>query len=1484
MGKFNLFLQQVNFKEDILRNAKLKNVFVDHYTKSWRFVVALDKAPTIEGFKQFEESLKLYFTILGTIDEVHVDFQIVDQNSWHEDALAYYYWALDEIIAKRSSCLIYKNYNTTFVDGVFTIHVDSHKRTHEEALKPLRQIFKHYGFKADYKVVVDESIPKSDQKLQQKQSRRVSEVTIYKRQEREPAKTVSTPTYRRSIDDKLIVPIKNIPKSNHELDKYLNTQNDPNFTIEGVIIELEIRKLKTATLLIMTIADGDDAIVVKQFLNYERQIDQANQFTEGLSVKAQGRVTYDTYIRDVVLMANVVETGNMTLKKERKEASKEKRVELHLHTKMSNLDGITSVEDYVDQAIKWGHKAIAFTDHDGLYAYPDIYKHTKGKNIKPIYGVELTYIDETKFKLAFDDADINLKDATYVVFDLETTGLSYMRDKIIEISAVKVRNMVIVDRFNSYVNPEEKLSEFTINLTSITDEVLKDAPTIEQIFPTFLEFCKDSILVAHNAQFDMGHLYQKANDLNIEIERFPVIDTINIARYFYSGELKRFNLRAVAKYFKVRLQQHHRAEHDAQATAEVFIKMLSFLIKKGAVNHNDINKLIDLNESWKYGFGSHLTILVQNQTGYKNLFKLISRALTDNFYNEPRLTRNNLFTHKEGLLIGSACYKGEVFESALYKTDKELEEAMGLFDYIEVQPPNAYKHLHEDLGEDAEFIIKSTIRKIILKAQALNKMVVATGDTHYLNPEDKIYRDVYIRAKLVGGGLHDLAHYKEAPDAHFLTTDEMLKQFEFLGENLAYDIVIKNTNAIANRIERIEALPSSLYTLQDDAFKDNLGVESIKEEVTQIVYENAHKRYGKELHPVVSARIDKELKTIINNEYAPIYYISYLLVKKSLEDGYLVGSRGSVGSSLVATLMEITEVNPLKPHYRCKNGCLTAFEKSEEHIYELTEFEVKIQDDFKGISSGYDLERKTCPVCKSELVKDGQDIPFETFLGFTGDKIPDIDLNFSGDYQAVAHQYVRELLGENYAYRAGTIQTVASRNAYGYVLGYLEDKNITDIRNSQVKRLAKDVEGVKRSTGQHPGGIVVVPNHKEIFDVTPIQYPANDVTANWKTTHFDYHSFEDNLLKLDILGHDDPTVIKFLMDYVKAHPEDFPFDNAFDIPVDDKNVYALFEGTSSIGVSEKDLECEIASFGVPEFGTPFVRRMLNETKPNTYAGLVKISGLSHGTDVWVGNAQSLIAGDTEHGEVEFDQIIGCRDDIMVDLVEFGMSPERAFEIMEFVRRGHPAKYKAKWEEYASEMIRNKVPAWYVWSCSQIKYMFPKAHACAYVLMAVRIAWFKVYHPRLFYSAFFSIRSVQFEHDTMASGVNAVRNRIHEIEHKPLYEQTQKEVDLLTTLQVAYEMYLRKIKLLPVDIHKSDATVFTIEKEGLRMPFVTLDGLGRSVAEEIVIERNNKAFRSKQDVKDRTRINKTVFENMEKIGAFDDLDEEVDIFEQGLFAL
>lgn len=1486
MPKYKLFLEQSKFESKIINESKLESCEISKKNKTWTLNIKLKEVVSVADLKPFLTNLKSYFLLPGVVSKVEVKLTFDKLKRLNDYARDYFEYICREVAEEKSRFLAFLSFKFDYTDEKYTIHLDRDSEYLMDSVPELKDKFHEYGLKVDVEAVVDEEIKTTiesiKENIQTQQELSNEQARLHEQRQKIEKKKI----FDRRRSKPTSVSISQIPINQYKLHQYMNEVGDTRFVVEGEVIMSEVRKLRTATLLQMTIADADDAIVVKRFLNTETQIFEAESIKEGDFVQVEGNAQYDEYLKDMTIMASTITFTENLAKVERMDRAKEKRIEFHIHTKMSPMDAVTSAEDYLKTAEKWGHKAIAFTDHNGLYAFPDIYKASKGLKIKPIYGVEMELVDDDAFKITSDAPDFNLRDANYVAFDIESTGLSVTNDKIIEIGAVKMVQGVVTDRFQTFVNPNRKLSQFVTDLTGIKDEQLVDAPQIEEALPKFLEFIKGTVLVAHNAHFDVDHIKQNAYNLGLEIPNNPVIDTLNLARYFYCNDLKRFNLDAVAKFFKVDTFNHHRADEDAKATSEIFMLMLLDLYKLGIETYKGINAYLSKNEKYKHvAFPPHINILVQNQVGYKNLFILVSEALTTYYYQGPRLLRRLLDEYREGLLIGSGCYEGEVFETALNKSNDQLLEVMEYYDYIEVQPPQAYTHVAEDIGENGKEIVKATILKIINAAKSLNKLVIATGDVHYLNKEDKIYRDIYINAPLIGGGIHKLLRAKERPEQHLLTTDEMLKAFSFLSPDLAYEIVVTNTNKLNDKIEPVKAFPDELYSLDDDAFKDLLGVNSINEEVTRLVNENLRAQYGPNPHPLILKRVEKELNSIISNHFAPIYYISYLLVKKSLEDGYLVGSRGSVGSSLVATLLKITEVNPLPPHYYCENHDFTALKLTQNEILEFGQSreQMKFEEVLNSVESGYDLPDRKCPICKAPLKKDGHSIPFETFLGFKGDKIPDIDLNFSGDYQATAHEYVRELLGEDFTFRAGTIGTVAERTAFGYVKGFIE-ANEYEIRGAQKDRLAKKLEGVRRSTGQHPGGIVVVPKSHSIYDVTPVQYPADDTSSTWKTTHFDYHSFEDNLLKLDILGHDDPTMIKFLMDYVHEHPEDFPFSRAQDIPLDDPKVYKLFQGTEVIGIKngKAQINSEVASYGIPELGTQFVREMLQDTKPNSFAGLVKISGLSHGTDVWLNNAIDLVKGTTEHGAIPFDDLIGCRDDIMVVLIEdYKMEPLQAFEIMEFVRRGRPSTQKAKWFEYVEIMKKHNVPQWYIESAGKIKYMFPKAHATAYIIMAMRIAWFKVYKPELFYSAFFSKRAVQFDYEVMMAGVNAIRNKLNQLQET--YNRTAKENDLIVTLGSALEMLQRGYKFLPVDIHKSEAKDFVIEKDGLRMPFVTVDGLGEIVVFDIVNRREEAPFTSLNDVRERTRINKTSFDRLEKYGAFKDLSEEKNIINDGLFA-
>jgi len=1141
MNAFDFFLKRNGYTNEIIKNSKLLEVEYDKKRKKWIFIIEFSNFVDADLLFSFTKAIKDHFKD-DLAHEIDVKIKHLKTDKFEEYALNYWVSTISHLGRKKASNSALREIKVDFKDNTFLMRVSKLSIWVKDVIPEIYEIFKDISIDAKVDYIIDDSLDEARKKYPDNITRNTL---------RYDDKNIVSRKISGNRKAKKVM-IKDIPIDGSKIEEYIINNGNALFKIEGKINSIEIKELTTATLLEAIIEDDSDAITIKSFINNEKDKDFAKSLTPLMYVELTGEARFDTFAADVVLMVEgKIEVNPKPEFIIRKDLEKEKRIELHLHTKMSEMDGICDVSEFVKRALYWGHDAIAFTDHNSLQAFPDIVKETNGKPIKPIFGVELDMVDPEKF-IVVEKVDENedLLDSTYVVFDIETTGLSVINDYIIEIGAVKIKNGEIIDRYQSFVNPEINLSNFIKDLTNINDDDLKDARLIENVLPEFINFIKDSILVAHNAQFDITFIRQKAFEIGFEINN-NYIDTLNLARYFYNDKLKRFNLKALSRYFKVELENHHRADVDAEATSKVWLKMLYDLREKRIKTSLDLYNAINMNESYKYMFPTHVTILAKNQVGYKNLFKLVSLALTKNFYQNPRILKSDISALKEGLLIGSACGKGDVFELALNGRTCDLIKAISFYDYIEINPPSYYFYLIEKRSLDNQYLIESVIKKIISEAKKQKKLVVATGDVHYLEKEDLIYRKIYIRTPVVGGGIHPLYGVENIPDQYFRSTTEMLAEFNFLGEEIAKEIVVTNTHLINKKIEKIKAFPDKLYSLDDDAF-NFMGISSIEAETKKIVLENATKKYGKNLHFIVKNRIEKELESIIGNKFAPIYYISHLLVKKSLNDGYLVGSRGSVGSSLVATLMDITEVNPLKPHYRCANGDFTAFKLSDDEIFSrgISENEKAFQKNFENIKAGYDLPDAICPICGKHLIKDGHDIPFETFLGFKGDKVPDIDLNFSGEYQAQAHNYVKDLLGEDYSYRAGTVSTVADKTAYGYVLGYLEDNNET-ARRAKIKILANKIKGVKRSTGQHPGGIIVVPKNKSIYDVTPIQYPANDTTSKWYTTHFDYHSFESNLLKLDILGHDDPTMIKFLMDYVKEKSEEFTFKDAVDIPLDD---------------------------------------------------------------------------------------------------------------------------------------------------------------------------------------------------------------------------------------------------------------------------------------------------------------------------------------------
>ena len=1487
------------FEQDFLANERisLSNVICSEENKTFKIFLKGERLIEVASLKKLVAGMKKLASdrLLRKYD-ISYSISYSDLRSSDEKLyVEYFRFLLTEIVVDYE-LLSLSNLNVSFDGKTYIAKHTASSKVNEAVVLKANKIFAQFGLNVDIKLeLIDKEVVKEIKNeiiLEEKQQmikniEEAKEVSLKKKaiEESQKKSKYVKPTIMSAVE-----PIKNIPNTQLGLDECINTTGSLSFTIEGHIFDITHTKFPKSELYQIAITDGTDSISVKRFVKSEAEKETYEALKINDIIRVTGTAVSDTYAREVVLNANKILYIGVKEEKVRKDLALEKRVELHLHTNMSALDAVSSATSYIKEAIKWGHKAIAFTDHDGVYSFHDIMVATMGKDIKPIYGVELGFVDEDKFNIAYTVEDFDLRNSTYVVFDLETTGFSVTYDRIIQIAARKVLHGQVIETFDYFINPEMPIPAKITELTTITDDMVANAPLIEEILPKFLDFIDGAILVAQNASFDVGHIYANMERLNIKHKEFPVIDTMQLARNFYHEELKFFNLKSLARYFKIQQEHHHLADDDTRVTTEIFLQMLQTLFENNIYNYSQINNSINKDVAYRHVFPRHINLLVKNQEGYKNLFKILSDSLTVHYHNESRVPKSVLDKHRNGILVGSGCVNGEVFETALNKTEADLEKVMAYYDYIEVQPPMVYAcALHKDKYEDVDYLtrVKDTIVRIIKVAKKMGKIVVATGDVHYLHPEQKEFRDIYISAPQLGGGIHSLANCYQTPPQHFRTTDEMLADFGFLGADLAHEIVVSNTNLIADMVEDIVAFKTgkgSLYSPADDEFNDSLGVPSIREDLIRLVYEKANRDYGNPLPQYIQDRLDKELKSIIDNGFSPVYYMSYLLVDKSNRDGYVVGSRGSVGSSFVATMMRITEVNPLAPHYYCPDCHFSAFKFTdvEKEKYGLSKEQQSLDEILQAAGSGYDLPNANCPCCGRPLKKDGQDIPFETFLGFSGDKIPDIDLNFSGKYQARAHEYVRTLMGDEHAFRAGTVTTVAENTAFGYVKAHLERKGITK-RQTEITRIAKQIEGVRRSTGQHPGGIVVVPRCKEIYDVTPIQYPADKIDNTWRTTHFDYHQFEENLLKLDILGHDDPTTLRFIFDYVEAHPEEFPFTTPQGIPVDDPMIYKMFNETEVLGLKPTDINCEVATFAIPEFGTRFTRQMLIDTKPKNFSDLVKISGLSHGTDVWATNTQDLVLGVTEFGKIPFSEVIGCRDDIMVYLIENGLEPKMAFDIMEYVRKGKAAKGEnpAKWAKYVEAMKEKNIPEWYYWSCERIKYMFPKAHAVAYVLMAVRIAWFKVYKPILFYSAFFSIRASQFEPDIMMAGVSRINSRINEINAMP--KTTVKDEDLLTMYQVATEMLKRGFKFLPVDINKSHSTDFVIEGDNLRLPLISIPGLGEGVAIDAVERRNEKKFSSIEDVTTRTKINKTVIEKMILLNAFPGLKEEEDITEIGLFA-
>ena len=1223
--------------------------------------------------------------------------------------------------------------------------------------------------------------------------------------------------------------------------------DDQNVSISGRVFKIEETPIRSGkSIFVYYVTDDTDSICVKIFENARFKKEDLLKIKEGTYVNFKGSMSYDRFSNDEVFNPNNFEILETPKEKIRVDSEPTKRVELHLHTIMSSMDGTNTITDYCKQASKWGHKAIAVTDHGCIQAFPEAQAAEAKTNVKIIYGTE-AYMVEDHFQCVFNPIDLELEKASFVVLDFETTGLSNKYDDIIEYGGVKLEQGMVTGSFQTFINPKKKLSAFTTNLTGITDRDVMNAPTLEQALFKIKNFIGDSVIVAHNAEFDIGMLNASLIKIGQSPLKNPVIDTLSLSRTIYP-DLRRYTLGYICNQLNVEYNEDeaHRADYDAEVTSQAFMHMIHTLDSKFKVtNIKDIDSIPQPN-TIRMARPKHVTIYAKNQVGFKNLFKLISYSNVEYIADVPRLPRSIIESHREGLILGSACLNGEIFDLMGRESDEKVKEAMAFYDFIEVQPLPNYSWLVDTQRSESMETVKRTVLDVIRNADEINKMVVATGDVHYLNPEDKIYRDVYINADAVGSKKHPLFDYKrrvkENPDQYFRTTDEMLKEFSFLGEEKAYEIVVTNSNIIADMTEPLKPIQDKLNTPR---------IEGVEDMLTNMVYENAHKLYGKELPEIVEARIEKELKSIIGNGYAVIYYIAEELVKKSNSDGFLVGSRGSVGSSFVATMSGITEVNPLKPHYLCTNPdcCYSDFSLS------------------KDILSGFDLEDKPCPKCGSIMKGNGHNIPFETFLGFKGDKVPDIDLNFSGEYQPRAHEFTRTLLGEKNVFRAGTISTVQEKTAIGYTRKFFEDNGrINSVRQAEIKRIAKGCEGVKRTTGQHAGGIIVIPDYMDVYDVTPLQFPADDPDKSWMTSHFDFHAIHDEILKLDILGHVDPTAIRMLQDLTGIDPKTIPFNDA--------KVLSLFSSPNVLSTKDHPVDANIVlnptgTAGIPEFGTDFTKKMVDEAHPGKFSELVQISGLSHGTDVWTGNAQELI----KSGICDISTVIGCRDDIMAYLMKMDVEPSAAFKIMESVRKG-----KGLTEDMKATMKAHNVPDWYMDSCLKIKYMFPKAHAAAYVMMALRIAWFKVYYPLEYYATFFSTRCDAFDIHTLLGGYETIRDKILEIrdkksKHDPSLKK--KDEDLIDLFDVALEMTARGFTFSNISMEKSHSKNFIVDHEtnSLIPPFICIDGLGESVGVSIMEARKNGPFLSKEEILKRTQLSQTCFNILDSLGVFKGLNEE-----------
>ena len=1524
--KIEVLLNKINMDKEsfpYFSNAKLTKIKIHRKTSSWEVFIENKVALPVEVIEELEQKK---MALDENAKEITIIWNIenIDVNTY----LSYYPYVLQQVKEELKVLEIYSDalrVEEGFLVLVATTQIEQERL--EGCLEKINRIYKNLG----YKFNIDVELRHEDNILEEIKQDLVVTVKIPEKKETPKENQPKEKKYHKEPKDPNSVIGRGIKEEAIKIKTLLGEDN--NVVVEGYVFGTDYFESSKTDFKIITlkITDYSDSIYCKVFVRDNDEYKRlCKELKAGSWFKIRGYTKEDQFAKELVL--NARDIVKIDKKEEKIEDKAEvKRVELHCHTKMSQMDGVVDDEALLKQAISWGHKAIAITDHNGVQAFPHVFNFVTGYNkklkegeepFKAIYGAELTLIDDTVNIVVRPNKEVML-DQTYVVFDFETTGFNAGgADSIIEIGAVKIKNGEILEKYDELINPGRPLPQKIIDVTNITDDMLEGKDNEENAVKRFIAWFGDCPMVAHNAKFDVSFLEMAYKKYNLGTFTNPVIDTLELSRTM-DNTYARHSLSALVKRYEVPWDEsaHHRGDYDAEGTALVFHKMLKKLSNRNIETMDQLDTLVSKDEIHKYGRAYHVNLLVKNKTGLKNLFKLISLANTTYLYKTPRILRSEIERHREGLLVGSGCYESEVFTLAKSKSDDELSNIIRFYDYVEVQPMECYNHLIQtgDFGTKVE--LAAQIEKIVRVTEEAGKIIVATGDVHHLTRDDKIYREIIVNQKVPGGGRHPLAksNIKEIPSNHFRTTEEMLEDFKFLGEDLAYKIVVENTNKIADMVEIVEViidtggipfsprvksddgksyldcprvvtdlvydkakewygdpLPYSieeristeLYgdivfkTIKEQLEKENLsedeftvkvhktlhdeilkGVDNVKSLVRNHIKETSEEELSEE---ELEKKLDKSLGGVIGGGFDPIYLIAQRLVKHSNDEGYLVGSRGSVGSSFVATLMGITEVNPLAAHYRCSKCKMSIFEDEEGNPLGAT------------YSSGFDLPDKECPHCHIPMIKDGQDMPFATFLGFNADKVPDIDLNFSDLNQASAHAYTKVLFGENNVFRAGTIGTVAEKTAFGFVKGYCEEKELGDMRTAEVERLAQGCTGVKRTTGQHPGGIVVIPDYMDVYDFTPYQYPAEDATAEWRTTHFDYHAIDQDVLKLDILGHSDPTQLRLIQlqsgtDIMK-------------VPLDDKETMSIFTTTEALGVTTEQIMCNTGTLGIPEFGTPFTIKLVEDTKPKSFAELIKISGLSHGTDVWLGNAQELIANNV----VPFKDVIGCRDDIMVNLMYYGLEPIKAFKIMEFVRKGKASKDPETWQQHKKTMEDANIPKWFIDSCQKIKYMFPKAHAAAYVISAFRIAWYKVHMPVYFYSSWYSSKATDVDLDAMIKGYNAIKARIEDIQVKG-YEATNKENGQAESLKVALEATARGIKFLNVDLYKSDATVWVAKNDTeIYPPFNAIDGLGDTVAKNIVEEREKQPFISIEDVQKRGKVSKTLIDKMTEMGILKDL--------------